>query len=549
MFKVIHIKNFRRGLATNSSSTHSIIYRNEGEMFKDLNIFCTDYFGRCTDNIAATKEAKIKYIFHYVWWDKPTVLQLLAYYPEIRQYFPLVEEAWKARQEDSYDDERFGMYTRDRIAPVGNYPGEYVKGEALKSAFSIEYLRHIIESEELVIVGGSDEQDFYYDTVAGHQEAPLYEDIMYDAYYGRKENELIKNGNYYVAFGKGCEISHYEDESGLPDVPKHKYASAGRLRFMVEDGEPTPEFPELIDLRITNKCEHGCPFCFMDSNARDKHADFKQLTQLIYSIEKQTEFSIGGGNVLLYPDFQRLVARIHDKGHIVNVTINVKDCGTILTDKELFNTFMNYVDGIGVSVFNENDVETFKKFFYEFTDKNEKYPHALKYMAMHVVPEYIGFENANKIVKAAQEKYHNVLLLGYKNVGRGKNAQHKKFTDKEIKELFAGAYCLSVDTTFARTYKKAISETFETRYTLTENEGEFSMYIDGISMNAYKSSHETEKPYALVPYSWNKEPGDDTYTYKEAFAKIRQDCGFKAYKERKYWEDFKEEESHDTEGD
>lgn len=37
--KVFKIINFRKGLATNSSSTHSIIYKNKDDMFKDLNIF------------------------------------------------------------------------------------------------------------------------------------------------------------------------------------------------------------------------------------------------------------------------------------------------------------------------------------------------------------------------------------------------------------------------------------------------------------------------------------------------------------------------------
>lgn len=36
----IYLKNFRRGLATNSSSTHSVIYRNDGE---DTWRFDTDY--------------------------------------------------------------------------------------------------------------------------------------------------------------------------------------------------------------------------------------------------------------------------------------------------------------------------------------------------------------------------------------------------------------------------------------------------------------------------------------------------------------------------
>ena len=35
--KAVYLKNFRKGFATNSSSTHSLIYRNKGEVFDDLN--------------------------------------------------------------------------------------------------------------------------------------------------------------------------------------------------------------------------------------------------------------------------------------------------------------------------------------------------------------------------------------------------------------------------------------------------------------------------------------------------------------------------------
>ena len=37
---------------------------------------------------------------------------------------------------------------------------------------------------------------------------------------------------------------------------------------------------------------------------------------------------------------------------------------------------------------------------------------------------------------------------------------------------------------------------------MTLNEGEFSMYIDGVSQQAYKSSYNLEKPYNMkyVPY-------------------------------------------------
>ena len=61
MAKILYLNYFRKGRATNSSSTHSVIYRNRGDMFEDLAIFEQDYYGRMDSTIAATREAKIKY--------------------------------------------------------------------------------------------------------------------------------------------------------------------------------------------------------------------------------------------------------------------------------------------------------------------------------------------------------------------------------------------------------------------------------------------------------------------------------------------------------
>ena len=57
--KVIYLKNFRKGYATNSSSTHSLIYRNKDEMFEDLNVFELNFYDRFDETIAASREAKI----------------------------------------------------------------------------------------------------------------------------------------------------------------------------------------------------------------------------------------------------------------------------------------------------------------------------------------------------------------------------------------------------------------------------------------------------------------------------------------------------------
>ena len=516
MFKIIRVKNFRKGLATNSSSTHSIIYKNDGDVFEDLNVFGVNYFGRHTENIAATRAAKIKYVFHCIWHDDELVKLMSLYYPEMKEYYPLAKKGMEDIEKGDYD--AFGEYCRGQLGFDGNV------------MFSVDYLRHIIDSEDLVIVGGSDEQDFVYDTIEGHDQAPDGGDIYKWGNIAHEKNVPIKNGNYYVAYG-----DRWMEE-------KFKYASGGRLRFMIEDGAPVPQYPELIDLRITNKCEHGCPFCFMDSKANQEHAELNELEAFVTSLNTLTEFSIGGGNVLLYPKLEELLKHIKERGHIVNVTINAKDCERVMNDENIRNIFLNYVDGVGVSVFNVDDAkqfEKFDKFLYDAVkEKNTTGFVDYKFTTMHVVPEYIGFDMTMKIMDCSSKSSLNTLFLGYKETGRGANCEHTKFTDEELDKVFENVCSLSIDTSFAKTYGDYIKSHFSTKYTLTENEGEYSMYVDGLTMNAYKSSYETDKPY-YVGYDFKK-PWNERQkriSCEDAFANIRKDCGFEPYVKKRYWDE------------
>ena len=539
MFKVIRIKNFRRGNATNSSSTHSIIYRDENELFEDLNVFENDYFDRCTRTIAATKEAKIKYIFHHIWHNESLVKKMAMYYPEVKQYYHLAK-AQKEFDDKPYEEKNFaeepsfGEYTRDSI----------VATHAIKTDpdFGIDYIRHIIDSDDLVIVGGSDEQDFVYDTIADHDKAPItyYIDNMICGSAGRK-NSITRNGNYYVAYGETAISKNDKGEHGR--FP-YKYCSGGRLRFMTEDGEPLPEYPELIDLRITNKCNHNCPFCYMGSATWEKHADYNELAYFVKNLKTKTEFSIGGGNILLYPNLENLFSLMNNNGHIVNTTINIKDCDTVIKNKKFKRMFDNYVDGIGVSVLGIEDV---KKFF-EFEDAFENVGtyrdesgRNCKYIVMHIVPEYIGFDKTLEIVRYLNnsKRYANILFLGYKETGRGTGCDHETFTEEQICKLFEGHYNLHIDTSFAKRYGEFIKKTYSTRFCLTENEGEYSMYVDGLTMNAYKSSYETDKPYYvgndLNVKDWSRRRRG--MSVKDAFAAIRADNGFPVFKEKHYWDE------------
>jgi MoaA/NifB/PqqE/SkfB family radical SAM enzyme len=175
-----------------------------------------------------------------------------------------------------------------------------------------------------------------------------------------------------------------------------------------EKDDCIPEYPELIDLKITDMCLHGCPFCYMGSTGSGIHANIKTLKSIIYSInddsnnDRCVEFSIGGGNILLYPDLDELFYYIKNNGHIVNTTINAKDCKELINNDSLFTTFNRYVTAIGISITDESEIPDVVALYKKFYKGN-----GYKQMTAHLIPEYLGIEKSRNIVN---QLYKNCLV-------------------------------------------------------------------------------------------------------------------------------------------
>ena len=528
--KIAYLKNFRQGLATNSSSTHSLIYKNDDELFKDLNIFELDFYDRYDNTIAASREAKIKYVLACIMYNEPLVKIMSQFYPEMKQYFPKIKSEMEEKTEYG-----FGMY----------YRGDMQFNNNLEA--SVAFLRKVIDTPDIIIIGGSDETDFVYDTIAGHVEVPSPDNL-----WGGKADGITKNGTYWIGYGttddRIVSDKGRDDDDNIANEIKNSFD--GRVRFsMSKTDECIPEYPELIDLKITNMCEHGCPFCYMNATKDGKHADIAFLKRTVSSFGSPSdskyhrcEFSIGGGNILLYPELEKLFSFIHSKGHIVNVTIKADDIDKILDDEKLRSVFSKYVNGIGVSVLDVSDIKKINK-IYGYTAQLDYTLHK-KYIVAHLIPELLGKDKTLDIKDALFENKYwiPILFLGYKQTGRATKPVDK-FTEYDLDDLFEGYRKISVDTTFANTYIDYIKTHFSYKYSITNMEGEYSMYIDGVDEKAYKSSYNLDKAYNMhMEYPRKKK----VYSLKEAFSEIRKDNGLKTYDEvaehyygdaKHYWED------------
>lgn len=513
--RLLYLKGYRKGPATNSSSTHSLIFKNKNDMFKDMNIFEENYYGRRTETIAVSKSAKIKYIAANIMYNKPLYDIMCLIYPEMDQYRELIKKAITGKEK--YDDEAFGMYSRGRM---------YFNPDNLEA--SIMFLKNIIDNDDIIIVGGSDEEEFIYDTIENHKKIEL-PDYLWKIF------GSVKNGNYWVGYKHGRKI-----------------------RFSTYKDICIPEYPELIDLKITDMCEHNCPFCYMDSNSSGKHADLQNIKDLIkpikydhvsdFSKNRKIEFAIGGGNILLYPDLEELFKFLTDEGHIVNTTINAKDYHLLFdceenTNKKIKSIFDKYVTAVGVSVSSKEDAEILIKYG---CWRPERYKNIITQApdstVIHMIPELLGVDKTNEIIKILQDDkldynyyFYSILFLGYKTNGRGITQQYTTFNDIDLDKLLSKKYCISVDTTFANRYIDWLKDHFETSKTLTLLEGEYSMYVDAVNLKAYKSSYMLQQPYNLATrYMVNTDNLDGnkpTETIISAFTWIRRDNNLPIYNE------------------
>lgn len=165
------------------------------------------------------------------------------------------------------------------------------------------------------------------------------------------------------------------------------------------------EFPESADVKVTNRCSNGCPFCHEGSTKDGKHSDALH-SPVWESFHPYTEVALGGGNLMEYPDFVPLLERLKTLKLIPNITIHQWDFEKNFDlIKKLSDEKLIY--GLGVSL---------DKVTPDFIDKMKQFPNGV----IHVI---------NGIVTGVQLRAlaHNglkILILGYKNVRRGSKLYH-----------------------------------------------------------------------------------------------------------------------------
>lgn len=75
------------------------------------------------------------------------------------------------------------------------------------------------------------------------------------------------------------------------------YSDGTKIRITEED-KFIPEFPESIDMKITDYCEVGCPMCHENSSIKGKHANFNY--KFLDTLKEGTEIACLSPDTIVY---------------------------------------------------------------------------------------------------------------------------------------------------------------------------------------------------------------------------------------------------------
>ena len=80
--------------------------------------------------------------------------------------------------------------------------------------------------------------------------------------------------------------------------------SGTKVKETIDPAEDTfrADFPDSMDIKISNRCPNGCPMCHENSTP-DGELGKILGNPFIHSLHPYTEIALGGGEAVLHPDF------------------------------------------------------------------------------------------------------------------------------------------------------------------------------------------------------------------------------------------------------
>lgn len=276
------------------------------------------------------------------------------------------------------------------------------------------------------------------------------------------------NGNYMVAI--------------FPDGTK--------IRCIDDSLEWEPEFPETLDILISDYCKENCPYCYEGCSEQGKNADL--CLPFIHTIRPYTEVAINI-NCLNFQinELVPFLKRMHNQKVIVNITVNAN---------EFINEYMTlrkfckkeWIHGVGISIGKvgqdpSNDNHLTEEVLYDLED--------FRNVVFHTI---VGVTTGKQYQFIMEHKLP-VLILGYKeNLGRSgayKDTHSLEFRQnidwlmQNISKMMDTHNLVSFDNLALEQFhiKERLDMNFWNQVYMGE-EGKYSFYIDAVHRQFAKNS-------------------------------------------------------------
>lgn len=473
----MRLLNFRGGFATNSSSSHSLIFMPGGARAETIPS-CADGYGWEWFRLV-TKGDKRDYL-------AATLALSLRDQGVSADVIRDVVAAWSNPDAvEKYVDHQ-SVLTIPRARHGVGYDREFFQA-----------LRSFVDRDDVAILGGNDNSTHAED--------------------GQQDNDV--RGSAPVTLGLPLEDSapHWARYDTKRDVwTVFNLHTGGKATVSMSRNPVAKDMkadkPELVDVKATGYCTYGCAQCYQSSTPDGKHAKMYDLWSLadVLGKWKVFEVALGGGEPTLYKsvgqdghvehpdaydDFIDILRRFRDQGVLPNFT--TKNLGW-LRDEEARPQILEYIGAFAYSV------------------NNRKFSDLLALVDKHDVPKHkvsvnyvVGLENdawaLPFLLNDAAKADIRVTLLGYKEVGFGKTNKPKalpkagawlEIVTKAKKEHYD--LKVSIDTALVRsTGAKALEKAGIGDWCFSGEEGKVSMYVDAVEMTASKSSYETDEAAKL----------------------------------------------------
>lgn len=260
------------------------------------------------------------------------------------------------------------------------------------------------------------------------------------------------------------------------------YENGTKVRFN-NLGYFNPAFAENCDVKITDKCDGGCPFCYEGCTPNGKHGDILN-PKFLDTLHPYTELAING-NDLSHPDLVPFMHKMREKKIVLNMTVNQ------IHFERHFDSIKEWIDkrliyGLGVSLRNPTS---------NFIEKIKRIPNAV----IHVINGIFSATDYEMLKNNGLK----VLILGYKHLRRGTDYYNSHDEDVQNKMSWLYEHLGRIVADFDVTsFDNLAIEQLQVKRFLTEEEweqfymgddGDYTFYIDMVEGTFGKNSLAVER--------------------------------------------------------